>query len=64
MSNQILEEPPRTGFLRRCPRCGQWFAVEFQRSEPHEILAQIDYYRCRHCRSEMVYGKRLPPGAV
>ena len=64
MSNHFLEELPRVRILKCRPRCAKWFALELQRTERHDVLAQIDYYRCRYCQSEVVYGKRLPPGAV
>jgi DNA-directed RNA polymerase subunit RPC12/RpoP len=64
MSNRILSEPPRVGFLKRCPSCRKRFALKLAQSEPHQVLGRIDEYRCQYCGSMVVYAKQLPPDAV
>ncbi|WP_425615980.1 hypothetical protein NA78x_005918 [Anatilimnocola sp. NA78] len=64
MKVPILPEPPRPGFLRICPQCSRWFALQLQAVRMDETVGKVQVYRCSQCDHVREYAARLPEGAV
>lgn len=48
-SGGMRSQPLRAGMLMECPACGKFHALEYERSESHGVLGQVDHYRCSKC---------------
>ena len=64
MKTPMVAEPPRPGFLRACPQCGRWFALQLQSERADKIVGSVQVYRCKACDHVREYAARLPEGAV
>jgi predicted RNA-binding Zn-ribbon protein involved in translation (DUF1610 family) len=63
-NSNILSHPPQPGWMRQCPRCGKWFALQFASRRKHELVGAVSVYRCAKCGCESEFAERHPPNAV
>jgi hypothetical protein len=60
----ILPKPVGPDFFQVCPTCGQPKFLEFKRSEPHDVLKELNIYACKFCGHELAFGRELPRHVV
>lgn len=63
-SNGILGRPFNPDAFNICPSCLALFVLEYCRTDAHDVVTEVYWYRCRKCGYELTVAKELPKDAI